>query len=387
MYSVDRLLGHPRPFRLLNVHCVWVWTVSFFFSLWASANSDASSNESSTTQPFSEDERLRLLDEVQTIEMRMNRLRKRIRHGMNQEKSERLSWRELNLDFEKSIRTRSKLLIALKAERRHLSYLKDMDSTLKENLEKYQNHLGILVQNSLQSEARSNPLPDKRVQELFEIRLNQCESLRLDLQALEVNLRKIEARYQETLEDYEKLLRLENALVEQLKEKERALSAIEESKDSSMIQFRNLMALRRKVELDLQHQKKETLKHFPFTIAHPLGPQAFAKSRFMDQNGDEGPQNTHFFTTPQGSPVYATAPGKVILTQAQSGFGNLVVLQHANRRISLYGNLQEMLVREGDTVNRGEQLGTSGRSVQKGLDGLYFELRSGRKISNQGFSE
>ncbi len=77
-----------------------------------------------------------------------------------------------------------------------------------------------------------------------------------------------------------------------------------------------------------------------------------------------------------GSPVKAAGPGEVAFTGAVSGFGNVLILQHGSGLFSVYGKLDEFLVKTGQDVARGQVVGKlpaspSGKSV------LYFELRAG----------
>jgi murein DD-endopeptidase MepM/ murein hydrolase activator NlpD len=69
----------------------------------------------------------------------------------------------------------------------------------------------------------------------------------------------------------------------------------------------------------------------------------------------------------KGDPVYATAPGVVRWVGFQRrGFGNFVVIQHENGGITVWGerhaHLDTVLVKIGDRVAAGQQIGTLGNS-------------------------
>jgi len=74
--------------------------------------------------------------------------------------------------------------------------------------------------------------------------------------------------------------------------------------------------------------------------------------------------------------VLAAADGEVIMVQhSRRGLGNAVVLQHDNGYRTLYGHGVVILVKEGDTVKRGEPImgvGNTGRSTG---NHLHFEIR------------
>jgi septal ring factor EnvC (AmiA/AmiB activator) len=58
-----------------------------------------------------------------------------------------------------------------------------------------------------------------------------------------------------------------------------------------------------------------------------------------------------------------------------TGLGTLVILNHGANTFSLYGYLDEALVKRGDTVQAGAEVGRVGRSLTGGPPAVYFELR------------
>ena len=70
----------------------------------------------------------------------------------------------------------------------------------------------------------------------------------------------------------------------------------------------------------------------------------------------------------------AVHEGVVAFADIFSGFGNLVIVDHGAQAFSLYGNLLDIDVEKGATVEVGRALGTVGASLT-GPAGLYFELR------------
>ena len=57
------------------------------------------------------------------------------------------------------------------------------------------------------------------------------------------------------------------------------------------------------------------------------------------------------------------------------GFGNLIIVDHGNSYMSLYGNNQALLKQVGDTVKGGDTIASVGNSGGNEASGLYFELR------------
>lgn len=69
---------------------------------------------------------------------------------------------------------------------------------------------------------------------------------------------------------------------------------------------------------------------------------------------------------PEGAPVYALLPGRVIVAAPAgqlSGYGNVVVLQHGPGLFSLYAHLSAVSVLEGQSVATGAELGRVGRTA------------------------
>ncbi len=75
-----------------------------------------------------------------------------------------------------------------------------------------------------------------------------------------------------------------------------------------------------------------------------------------------------------GDPVLAAASGRVIFVGVYPKHGNLVVLQHDEAFITVYAHLSRTLVREGQTVRRGQRIADLGNS-DADQPKLHFELR------------
>jgi septal ring factor EnvC (AmiA/AmiB activator) len=76
----------------------------------------------------------------------------------------------------------------------------------------------------------------------------------------------------------------------------------------------------------------------------------------------------------EGAPVAVVHDGVVAFADAFGGFGNLVIVDHGSQSFSLYGDLQDMAVKKGARVERGQVIGTVGQAPA-GPPELYFELR------------
>ncbi|MEO6926530.1 MAG: peptidoglycan DD-metalloendopeptidase family protein [Rhodanobacter sp.] len=79
-----------------------------------------------------------------------------------------------------------------------------------------------------------------------------------------------------------------------------------------------------------------------------------------------------------GSEVHAVARGRVIYAGYLRGYGMLVIVNHGNGWMSMYGNNESLLHGVGDAVEAGEVIGTAS-AVTGTNTGVYFELRKDGK--------
>ena len=82
-----------------------------------------------------------------------------------------------------------------------------------------------------------------------------------------------------------------------------------------------------------------------------------------------------FIRAPEGEPVRAVGAGRVVYSDWMRGFGNLLIVDHGEAYLSIYGNNESLLKQSGDPVTLGEPLATVGQSGGNEQTGLYFELR------------
>ncbi len=81
---------------------------------------------------------------------------------------------------------------------------------------------------------------------------------------------------------------------------------------------------------------------------------------------------------PSGTPVSAAAQGLVVKAEYnRNGYGNLVVIQHANELATYYGHLSKILVKKGQRVSRSQLVGKVGATGVATGPHLHFEVRRG----------
>jgi len=111
-----------------------------------------------------------------------------------------------------------------------------------------------------------------------------------------------------------------------------------------------------------------------------------------DVSGDFGPR-THpvlkvvqqhdgiDIDVPVGTPVLATARGKVFLAGPKEGYGLEIELVHGGGFRTLYAHLSKVIVAPGATVKKGEVIGYSGRSGLASTAHLHYEVvKDGKRV-------
>lgn len=95
---------------------------------------------------------------------------------------------------------------------------------------------------------------------------------------------------------------------------------------------------------------------------------------------EQGRQNDGInIAAPRGTPVRATENGVVAYAGNElRGFGNLVLIRHSDGWITAYAHNDELLVRRGQIVRKGQDIATVGSSGGVSEPQLHFQMRQGK---------
>ena len=80
--------------------------------------------------------------------------------------------------------------------------------------------------------------------------------------------------------------------------------------------------------------------------------------------------------------VVASQTGKVVFAGIRAGYGRLIILDHGQGLTSRYGHLDQIMVKLGQTVERGELIGQVGMTGMATGPHLHFEIRLNEKPQN-----
>lgn len=81
------------------------------------------------------------------------------------------------------------------------------------------------------------------------------------------------------------------------------------------------------------------------------------------------------FGAPTGTSVRTVADGRVSFAGKQNGYGNVVYVQHASGRTTVYAHLSRINVRQGQNVEQGQLVGAVGSTGWATGPHLHFEVR------------
>ena len=85
-------------------------------------------------------------------------------------------------------------------------------------------------------------------------------------------------------------------------------------------------------------------------------------------------------SVPQGTEVHAAESGVIAYAGSElKGYGNLVLVRHDNGWVTAYAHNEELLVKRGDRVKRGQVIGKAGKTGTVDQPQVHFELRQNSK--------
>jgi len=144
------------------------------------------------------------------------------------------------------------------------------------------------------------------------------------------------------------------------------------------IQHRGMVAL-----LDTLTARQEIRDRIPSIRPCDVG---WLSSRFgMRRDPFTGKQAFHRgidFGLPLGTPVRVTAEGTVVAVEKQRGLGRVIKIDHGGGVTTVYGHLQDVKVRKGQQVARGDVIASSGSSGRSTAPHLHYEVRVGERAVN-----
>ena len=150
-----------------------------------------------------------------------------------------------------------------------------------------------------------------------------------------------------------------------------------ESLKSEQAQLARLMEELRKNSLGASGQFSAHKGRYPWPVKGKLGVR-FGETKAVGKLKWSG----IIIESAAGNVVKTIADGEVVYADWLQGFGMLVILDHGDNYMTLYGGNRDLSVHAGDWVEFGATIATVGDSVGLKRPGLYFEIRHNAKPVN-----
>ncbi len=97
-------------------------------------------------------------------------------------------------------------------------------------------------------------------------------------------------------------------------------------------------------------------------------------SRFGERRGNRAHKGIDI-AAPEGAPIVAAESGQVIYSGKISGYGKVIVIEHASGFVTVYAHNRKNYVKAGEWVERGQRIGEVGKTGRASGPHLHFEIR------------
>ena len=144
------------------------------------------------------------------------------------------------------------------------------------------------------------------------------------------------------------------------------------SKVIAVMKSRNLYRFNYMTSADLENGLGE-IGNGMFT--HPCPGMTYQSSYFGEiREFETGGHKGNDYAAPAGTPTLAAADGIVTIAGWSDSAGNWVVIDHGNGLTTKYMHHSRLLVKTGDTVKKGQQIGEVGSTGQSTGNHLHFQV-------------
>ena len=208
--------------------------------------------------------------------------------------------------------------------------------------------------------------------------LNDYENSLNDLEANAKKTTDLGENIQQTIKKKNQSLK---TLQEQAKERLLLIDKIEATKKDKELRYQQLRLERKTLEKLVQEilpeppdLEKSDFQDFKTPLIKPLNgkiSKRFGEKKKEDILASQGLE----ISAPAGTPVQAIHTGEVVFSDWLRGFGLLLIVDHGNNYMSLYGNAEALFKTKGDQVESGELIAEAGNSGAQKEPGIYFEIR------------
>lgn len=334
---------------------------------------------------------LKLQTKIQNIE-------KDIKHDRSNIKDLQLKLKSLDIEIGQTNEQIRQLDINLNEQKLKESTLEKRHQTLSQSKQQHEEQLAALLlqaYKNLQNERWQILLTDtdltskmrlnRYFQQLSQTQTKEIQTLIEHLSDIQTTAHQLEQAKTKTIALKEKFVNKRNQLTtaqqsrtavlsqlnQQLNQNETVLSQLKGKQEVLEKVLENLKVglskLPAYIEPALKFEKAKRQLYFPIQ-------EEYATLLAVTQSRQKADKKT-YIEADIGTPVYAVYSGRVVFAEWLRGIGLLLILDHGNGYMSLYGNNDILYKSVGDWVNKAEMVARVGQSGGHSNPGLYFELR------------
>ena len=196
---------------------------------------------------------------------------------------------------------------------------------------------------------------------------------------LEQNQKSLEAQIKELKVDLGERKTIISSLDKELKQQGGSLSRLQDE----ATQLQNLIKSIEEIFVDAPESEisQKAFAELKGKLAWPV------KGKLKKLFGRNKPQSELrwqgvVIEAPNGRQVKAVSHGRIAFSDWLRGLGNLVIIDHGNSYLSLYGHNESLYKSAGEWVEAGDVISTIGNSGGQNKPGLYFEIRKKGRPQN-----
>ncbi len=176
-------------------------------------------------------------------------------------------------------------------------------------------------------------------------------------------------------------------LQDQFQQRQQLMSQIGQSISKQETNLRNLEQNKKQLNTLLSQLQQKTSYSGEFVSKHHRRLAWPVKGKVTSEFGQpiKGSQlktNGIVISAKYGNTVHAVAPGKVVFADWMPGLGFMIIIDHGQAYMSIYGHNQRLLMTVGDIVKQGDDISLVGDSGGQPEPGLYFGIRHQGKPIN-----
>ncbi|MGM0449487.1 MAG: murein hydrolase activator EnvC family protein [Pseudomonadota bacterium] len=229
-------------------------------------------------------------------------------------------------------------------------------------------------------------------QQLGDHTQQQLAELSDTLKALEESRQETEATRERLASKRKESREQQDKLQQRQSEREQRLAELRQQIEKRESKLSSLREDRERLE-DLVQEMTESISSIeapgdvrPFSELRaklPWPVDGDVSNHFGDAVGNSGMQaNGIRIRADEGTPVSAVHYGRVVFANWLRGFGLMIIIDHGNGFMSLYGNNDTLSRSAGEWVQAGETIARAGNSGGRSKTGLYFEIRRNGQPEN-----